>query len=91
VSYQLKYTDEARRALRTAPGFYRQRFKRAVEGLADNPRPDHAEDTHEPNRYKIKFGRWRLIYDVNDDSGIVRILRVRLKTGPETYRGLEDP
>jgi len=90
VDYQLKYTDDARRALRTAPGFYRQRFKRAIEELANNPRPDNAEDTREPNRYKIKFGRWRLIYDVNDDSGIVRILRIRLKTGPETYRGLED-
>jgi mRNA-degrading endonuclease RelE of RelBE toxin-antitoxin system len=90
VSYQLKYTDEAKLALRTAPGFYRQRFKRAIKGLANNPWPDNAEDTREPNRYKIKFGRWRLLYDVNDDSGIVRILRIRLKTGPETYRDLED-
>jgi len=90
VRYRLKYTDEAEHALLRVPGLYRQRIRRAIEGLVGNPRPDKAEDTRAPNRFKIKFGRWRLIYDVNDDSGIVRILRVRLKTGPETYMGLDD-
>ena len=56
MRYRIKYTDEAEHALPHVPGFYRQRIRRAIEGLAGNPRPDNAEDTREPNRFKIKFG-----------------------------------
>lgn len=91
MHYQIKYTDEAKNALRTAPGYYRQRFKRAIEDLSDNPRPAVAEPMREPDRFKIKFDRWRLIYDIADDVCVVRILRVRVKTGPETYQDLDNP
>ena len=32
VRYQIEYTDEAKSALRTAPGHYPQRFRRAITG-----------------------------------------------------------
>ena len=84
MHYQLKYTAEAKDALPTLPGFYRQQIRRAIESLADNPRSGVAELTKQPNRFKIKFDRWRLIYDVDDEDEVVRILRIRLKRGPET-------
>lgn len=90
MRYQLKYTAEAKAALPAIPGYYRQQIRRAVEGLAENPRPAMAEVTRQPNRLKIKFDRWRLIYDVDDEDEIIRILRIRLKRGPETYQGLDD-
>ena len=90
MQYRLDYSEEAKRALRTAPGNYRQRFRQTIEGLASNPRPDNAEELREPGYYKIKFDRWRLIYYVGDTAGVVRILRVKVKIGPETYQGLED-
>jgi len=90
VRYRLSYTDEAKRALRDAPGFYRQRFRRAVEELASDPRPSHAEPMRELGFYKIRFDRWRLIYRVRDDLREVRVLRIRAKTGPETYQRLES-
>lgn len=90
MQYRLEYTEEARAALRTAPGFYRQRFRRAIEGLASNPRPPEAKPTRDHDRYKIYFDRWRLIYTIHEADGAVRILRIAKKTGPETYQGLED-
>ena len=90
MQYRLEYSEEAKRALRTAPGFYRQRFRRAIEGLASNPRPANAEELREPGYYKIKFERWRLIYVVREADGAVRILRIAQKAGPATYQNLED-
>lgn len=90
MPYQLKYTAEAKDALPAIPGYYRQQIRRAIEGLAVNPRPVMAEVTRQPNRLKLKFDRWRLIYDVNDEDEIIRILRIRLKRGPETHQGLDD-
>ena len=90
MSYQLKYTAEAKDALPTIPGYYRQQIRRAIESLTANPRPGIAEVTKQPNRFKIKFDRWRVIYDVNDEDEVVRILRIRPKHGPETYQGLDE-
>jgi mRNA-degrading endonuclease RelE of RelBE toxin-antitoxin system len=90
VRYRLSYTYEAKRALRDALGFYRQRFRRAIEGLAGDPTPTDAEPMREPGFYKIRFDHWRLIYRVRDDLGEARILWVRAKIGPETYQGLEN-
>ncbi len=90
MAYRLEYSAETNRALRMAPGYYRQLFKHAIEGLASNPRPANAEEMREPDYLKIKFGRWRLIYHVREADGVVRVLRVKIKTGPETYEGLDD-
>jgi len=88
VSYHLEYSDEAKRALRTAPGYYRQIFKRTIEGLTLNPWPATAEPMREPGYFKVKFGNWRLIYHVRAADNAVHILRKTIKTGPETYQGL---
>jgi mRNA-degrading endonuclease RelE of RelBE toxin-antitoxin system len=93
VSYRISYTEEARRAIPDLPGNYRQRSRREIAALADNPRPAHAERLREtpgrsnpPDRYKITLDRYRVI----EDEQMVRIIRIRLKHGPETYAGLED-
>jgi mRNA-degrading endonuclease RelE of RelBE toxin-antitoxin system len=44
-----------------------------------------------PGRYRIRLERWRLIYRVEQDELLVLILRVPLKSGPETYQDLEEP
>jgi mRNA interferase RelE/StbE len=97
VGYQIRYTDEARRALPGLPGNYRQRVRREIEALADNPRPAKAVRlrngpgrVHSPERYKIVLDKWRIIYRVIEDEKMVRILRIRIKTGPETYQDLPE-
>jgi mRNA interferase RelE/StbE len=90
VSYQLRYSEEVVRALRTAPGFYRQRFRQAVEGLASNPRPPEARPMRDHDRYRIRFDNWRLIYSIHDEREEILILRIARKSGPETYQDLPD-
>ena len=90
MTYRLKYTEEARQALRRIFGNYRQRLRREIEALALNPRPPHALLLRgdAPDRYRIRLDRWRLIYSVRDDESAVRILRIGVKAGPETYEDL---
>jgi mRNA interferase RelE/StbE len=95
VAFRIRYTEEAKDALKDVPGNYRQRLRREIEALADAPRPPHAQplrgDTPPPReRYKIRLDRWRIIYRVLDDEETIRILRIRLKTGPETYASLAE-
>lgn len=90
MEYRLRYTDAARRDLAGLPGNYRQRFRRAIEALAVKPRPTGARELRErPGRYRIRIDRWRLIYRIEESSGVVLVLRVRRKSGPETYLDIE--
>lgn len=40
-----------------------------------------------PNGYRIRLERRRLIYRVDDTAQVVLIAAVRFKRGPETYTG----
>ena len=73
------------------PGNYRQRFRRIIEALADDPRPQHAlELRNRPNRYRIHVNNWRIVYEIEDDVLIVLVLRIGQKAGPEFYEGMEE-
>ena len=88
VSYQIRYSDEAKRALATLPGRYRQRARGIIDGLAAQPRPAGAKELRGwPGVYRLWLNGWRIMYQVDDEAGILWIVAVRLKTGPETYEG----
>jgi len=91
VPYRIEYSDETEHDLSRLPGNYRQRVKRLIEALRQNPRPAAAKSLRDrPTRFRIWLDRWRLIYEVDDESCIVFILRVKQKRGPETYEGLDE-
>ncbi|MFZ1509340.1 MAG: type II toxin-antitoxin system RelE/ParE family toxin [Anaerolineae bacterium] len=90
MRYRTRYSKEADHSLLRVPGNYRQRFRRIISELADDPEPTYSEALRgHPNRRKIKVDGWRLIYQVEPDTQTLWILRIRLKTGPETYEGLD--
>lgn len=92
MRYRLRYAEEAKHALRTLPGAYRQRIRREIDELGEHPTPAHAEMLRAPldHYYKITLDQWRLIYQVLEDAGEVWIRRICIKTGPETYEGLAN-
>jgi len=61
-----------------------------IQDLAQETRPGDAKELREKSGfYRLRLDGWRIIYRVDDENRVIRILRVRLKTGPETYENLE--
>ena len=57
----------------------------AIKGLAVNPRPPACRKlTGTKNDWRIRVGDYRVIYEIADELGIVRINRVRHRR--EVYR-----
>jgi mRNA interferase RelE/StbE len=55
----------------------RQRIVAAIRSLADNPRPPGCEKlAGEGDRYRIRVGRYRVIYSVGDEELLVVVVRV---------------
>ena len=90
MRFQIEYSENARRAIHTLPGNYRQRIRRMIEALADEPRPKFAKELRELiNHYRIKVDKWRIIYRITDEHLIILVIDIRIKTGPETYSDLD--
>lgn len=71
----------------------RQRVRRAVDSLADEPRPDRSRSLDLPgldaDLRRLRIESWRIIYAVSDDDRTVKVLGVR-KRPPYRYEDLAD-
>jgi mRNA interferase RelE/StbE len=88
MPYRLRITETAKADLRSLPGHLRQRARRIVDGLVENPTPPGSKQLRDlPDHYRLRLLTWRIIYRVDGET--VLILTVREKSGPETYQDLE--
>jgi mRNA interferase RelE/StbE len=71
----------------------RQRIRKAVDGLADEPRPSKSKALDLPDIQlevrRLRIDRWRVIYFVADESETVDVVAVR-KRPPYDYGDLES-
>ncbi len=81
MAYQLDITRQVRRQIDDLPGHMRQRIKREIASLSFDPRPDHSEELQGPLRslYKIKIDQYRIVYTVDDETAVVRVLKAGKK------------
>ena len=90
--YAVYITPQALYEIKDLPGHMRQRVKRAVRALAEEPRPpqsqmlDYAAGGHELRR--LRLDRWRLVYAISESDKVVDVLAVR-KRPPYDYGDLE--
>lgn len=90
MSYRIRYSDEAKQTFPHLPGRYRQRAKRVIEALLSNPRPPGSEEMRGmPGIFRVWLNGWRIIYQIDDDIGLLLIIGIRFKRGPETYENLD--
>jgi len=90
-AYRLRIDKPAERQVRRLPGHVRQRFRRLINSLAAEPRPQGAKRLRGyDHAYRIRIDIWRLVYLVDDVERTVIVLGVRRKTGPETYEDISE-
>jgi mRNA interferase RelE/StbE len=89
VSYQIEYSQEARRDLRSMPARFRNRARSMIEALSKDPRPARSKELRDlPGLYRLRLEQWRIIYTIDDEDTLIEIIRIKHKTGPETYENL---
>lgn len=76
--YRISFTSAAARDIRSLPHEVARRVVRAIEKLAENPRPNGVRKLEGSDPlYRIRVGDYRVIYDVRDDEIVVVVVRVR--------------
>ena len=95
MKYKVYVLPQAWQEIKRLPGNMRQRVKRAIDGLRNNPRPPRSvrldmsglpEIDIELRRLRIE--RWRIVYTITETELYVDILAVR-KRPPYDYGDLE--
>jgi len=72
--YHIEITHSAEKELHKYPVKLQDRFSDAILGLGDNPRPFGSKKLFNSNNYRTRIGNYRIIYVVDDDRKIVKIL-----------------
>jgi len=77
AGYKLRIKKSAAKELEAIPRKAdRQRIVARIESLADDPRPDGCRKLSGSERYRIRQGRYRIIYKIEDDVLVVYVVKI---------------
>ena len=84
--YSLRIKKSARKELESiATKVDRQRVIARIESLADNPRPPGALKLSGLERYRIRQGRYRILYTIEDLLLVIQVIKIGDRKN--VYRG----
>lgn len=76
--YEIRLERRAEKDLRRLAAEIFQRVIAAIQGLANDPRPEVCKKLVDSgDDWRIRVGDYRVLYEVDDQHQVVRIMRVR--------------
>ena len=87
MSYRIDVRQAALKQLLGLSNEDYQRISQAVDTLTENPRPSNAKKLSGSTLYRIRIQRFRVVYDIDDGTKAVTIVRVARRS-EQTYRNL---
>jgi len=76
ANYKLVFKKSASKDLRPIPNKDVARILQRTEELQENPRPVGSEKLSGQERYRIREGAYRIIYEVADEFLVVTVVKV---------------
>jgi len=83
-SYSVSVKRSAEKELRGVRGRELRRLIERIRALAEEPRPAGVEKLSTLERYRIRQGDWRVLYEIDDGARVVTIVKVGHRK--EVYR-----
>ena len=84
ASYSLEIKRSAAKELAQVPPKDRGRIVARIQALAEDPRPVGAEKLSGQERYRIRQGDYRILYEIEDQ--VLRIMVVKIGHRRDVYR-----
>jgi len=89
ASYSVRIKKSALKELEAIPTKAdRRRIVKRIELLGDEPRPSGAQKLSGREQYRIRQGRYRILYTVVDRELIIQVIRIADRK--DAYRRLPD-
>lgn len=85
ASYSIEIKRSAAKELAALPKQDRGRVITRIQTLADHPRPGSCEKLSGRERYRIRQGDYRILYEIADAVKIVMVVKIGHRR--DVYRG----
>lgn len=82
--YEVRFRKSVGKDLEPIPKRDVQRIIAAVAGLADDPRPPQSRKLSGSEKYRLRSGAYRVLYEIHDDVLVVCVVKVGHRR--EVYR-----
>ena len=76
AKYKLASKKSVAKDLRRIPNNDVSRILQRIEALQEQPRPDAGEKLSGQERYRIRQGAYRIVYEIADDYLLVTVAKV---------------
>jgi mRNA interferase RelE/StbE len=86
ASYELAFRKSVAKDLRGFPNRDVRKIMQRIRALADEPRPAGCEKLSGQERYRVRQGIYRIIYEIDD--GRLLVLVVKIGNRQDVYRQL---
>ena len=74
--YSVHIKRSAAKELEAVPPKDRKRIVRRIEGLATEPRPSGGEKLSGEEKYRLRQGDYRILYEILDQKLIITVVKV---------------
>lgn len=75
-AYELQFRQSVTRDLRELPKKDLRRVLGRIAALADDPWPPGCEKLAGLDRYRVRQGRYRILYEIEDSRLVVQVVKV---------------
>ena len=76
AAYKIFFRESVEKDLNAIPKKDVQKILRRIKTLADDPRPIGCEKLTGKERYRVRQGRYRILYSIQDQALTVSVVKV---------------
>jgi len=84
ANYEVRFCKSVAKDLRTIPNLYVTKILKRIQDLAIDPRPPGCEKLSGQERYRVRQGGYRILYEIKDQHLVVIVVKVAHRR--EAYR-----
>jgi mRNA interferase RelE/StbE len=85
AGYKVYFREPVEKDLRLIPKKDLKKILQRIEPLAAEPRPPGSEKLTVQEKYRLRYGRYRILYSIQDKEGTVWIVKAGHRR--DVYRG----
>jgi mRNA interferase RelE/StbE len=75
-TYKLFFKKSVQKDFETIPKKDLKKILKRIETLAEDPRPRGCEKLTGQERYRVRQGRYRIVYSIQDDELTIHVVKV---------------
>ncbi|MGY6587466.1 MAG: type II toxin-antitoxin system RelE family toxin [Wenzhouxiangella sp.] len=76
ASYSIEFRRSVVKDLRCIPSKDIQRILQRIDSLADDPRPPGCEKLSGLERYRLRQGNYRILYEILDERVLIVVVKI---------------